>query len=399
MTLATAESFASLDSLTPRQRKYYREGMRHGRETGVGAGHAAALRRSIASALKLPEEEAVHRVVREYHQRLDAMPSTTAYPELRGMRECVLAYNRGIVDATGAAEQDVIVNINFLHTCTAALQRSSALHAGSNLSDAPPGCTLVYFPTSDRGPLVANNNDATANYAHRNDPAWIVANRAGLILGTVSSGIFDDELSPESFPAPVFLMAQEMCGTTSEAVELLTRLNLFWGPCNALVADCRGNSAVIEKSTCRFAVRPSPDGFAATTEMAAEDPTFKRYLWQTRDRSLRARGMTHDSPDMAYWKACERRSARLLNLVDHARLDPQLAAMERIIYDHTGAPDQVHMDGSKCHPDQEAGEWSLRTTIWAINERRAQSSYAEPPVSGHLTARQWKAFDEIDYTF
>jgi hypothetical protein len=246
---------------------------------------------------------------------------------------------------------------------------------------------------------VANNNDGLIEHQHHTEPFWIVANRAGLMLGTVSSGLFEDETSPEVFPAPVFLMAEELCGTTSEAVDLFTRLNLFWGPCNTLIADRNGNSAIVEKSTCRYGLRKSADGFAATTEMSAEDPAYKAYLWETRERSIRNRGLTYDSPDWVYWKAAERRSARLLSLVKEASKAPTLAMMEKIIYDHTGQPEQVHMDGSKCHPAQEGGEWSLRTAIWVVNEKSAQYSFAEPPISGHLTKRQWKSFQSVELVF
>lgn len=121
--------------------------------------------------------------------------------------------------------------------------------------------------------------------------------------------------------------------------------------------------------------------------------------WETRERSLRDRGLTHDSADWAYWKTAGRRSARLLKLVQEATDAPTFAKLEATIYDHLGKPEQVHMDGSKCHPDQEGGEWSLRATIWVINERAAQYSFAEPPTSGHLMKRQWKQFEEITLVF
>jgi hypothetical protein len=77
----------------------------------------------------------------------------------------------------------------------------------------------------------------------------------------------------------------------------------------------------------------------------------------------------------------------LLRLVDQEKSKPTFAGIERIIYDHTGEPEQVHMDGSKCHPDQEAGEWSLRTTIWAVDELAWQSSFAEPPTTAATSPR------------
>jgi hypothetical protein len=279
--------------------------------------------------------------------------------------------------------------------------RALSVNTGTQPSTrgSEPGCTLVYFPTSDRGPLIANNTDDPYRPGYRVEPVWLVANRAGLILGTVSNGLFDDEISPELFPAPVFLMVYEMCSTTAEAVELLTRLNLFWGPCNLLVADRFGESTIIEKSSCRYGLRPGSDGFSATTAMAAEEPGYKAYLWQTREQALGERGLDHTSCEWAYWKAAESRSARLLNMVETAKQNPTFAALENIIYDHTGEPDQIHLDGGKCHPDEEVTNWTLRTVLHVLDERCAFYSFAEPPLGGHLTTRYRKDFPPVQHVF
>ena len=384
--------------MNPRERKYHQQGWRHGRDArAAGGSNSQVLRDSLSKALRLPGNEAVRRVVADYERRLDSLPPLAEYPELKGMRECVVAYNNGMSEGSGVSLTDVILRANFLHAMTDSYRISSPSHE-SHLA-CEPGCTLVFFPRSDRGPLMANNNDGIESHKHHEGPWWIESNRAGIMIGCVSSGIFDDETSPQKFPAPVYLMVDEMCSTTSEAVDLLTRLNLFWGPCNTLVADRHGNSAVIEKSSCRYGLRKSANGFSATTEMSAEESKFKSYLWETRERSLKARGIDHNSADWAYWKACERRSARLQQMTEEASKAPTYDKMEQIIYNHTGSPDQIHMDGSKCHPDQEAGEWSLRTIIWIVNERRTNYSFAEPPVSGNLTPRQTKVFEPIDYVF
>jgi hypothetical protein len=68
--------------------------------------------------------------------------------------------------------------------------------------------------------------------------------------------------------------------------------------------------------------------------------------------------------------------------------------MESIIYDHNGEPEQVHMDGTKCHPLQDEPEWSIRTTIWVLNENKAQVSFANPPVSSRESPREWVEFGE-----
>jgi hypothetical protein len=156
---------------------------------------------------------------------------------------------------------------------------------------------------------------------------------------------------------------------------------------------------VIEKSTCRYGVRTAEDGFIATTEMSAQEPTYRRYLWENRRRALAARGMDTDSPDWAYWQACDRRARRLTAGVEALRGEPTFAAVEALIYEHTGEPDQIHMDGSVCHPDQAEGEWSLRTSIWALAEDRVQVSFAEPPVSSHLTPRHWLSCHDFEPVF
>lgn len=381
--------------MTPREQKYFEQGRLHGLEQH-GTNPAAALRKPLADALKCDENEALRRTIASYKTRLDSLPAAAKYPELQGMRGCVEAYNQGLAHGTGVSLDDIIVRANFIHMITDSLRVSAPSPAHP---DQTPGCTLVYFPHSDRGPLLANNQDGLASHVHRIPPPPIVANRAGLIVGTVSSGLYDDEISPEPFPAPVYLMLYELCSTTSQAIDLLTRLNLFWGPNNTLIADRHGQSAVIEKSTCRFGLRQSSDGFSATTEMSAEDPAYKNYLWQTRERSLIPRKLGRDSVDWAYWKTCERRSARLLKLVEKARKKPTFSAIEEIIYDHDGLPEQIHMDGGKCHPEQEHTEWSIRSTIWVLSENGAQVSFADPPRSSRDTPREWVTFEQPHYIF
>lgn len=383
--------------MTDRYAKYELAGRRDGRDLrGIMRGMMPVLRRDLGKALGVPESQAITQTVANYQQRLDALPPLSVYPELRGMPECITAYNRGLAAEAHLSETDAIVLTNYRHMLHEAQKLATA---ASTMPQAGTGCTVVFFPRSDRGPLVANNNDGTPAHIHRQEPPWIVANRAGVITATVSSGIFGDEQSPEQFPVPVFLLVSEMCGSTDEAVDLFSRLNYFWGPCNLLVADRTGSATVIEKSSCRFALRHSDDGFACTTEMAAEDPDFSKYLWHTRRRSLLDRGLDETSPDWAYWQAAQKRSARLMKLVDAARSEPTFARMEQVIYDHIDSPEQVHMDGSKCHPAQHEGEWSLRTTIWAIDEQASQFSFAQPPLSGHLTERQWMRYEAIDYVF
>jgi hypothetical protein len=387
-------------SMDLRQEKYYKQGYLHGVDQKPGGLEAAiSLRQMLADAMKLPKEEAVAQAVKDYKRRLDAVPSAAKYPELVGMRECVLAYHKGVSDGAGVALDDVMIRANFLTMVTRAL-RVSTPQAGDQAT-GQPGCTLVYFPESDRGPLLANNQDGTARYAHTNPPGWIVANKAGIILGTVSSGLYNDDVSPEEFPAPVFMMVYEQCTTTAQVTDLLTKLTLFWGPCNLLIADKQGNSAVIEKSTCRHGLRKSSDGFIATTEMSAEEPAYKKFLWEKRVSSLAPRGLDKTSVDWAYWKACETRSSRLMSQVEKAKQAPTHEKIQEIIYENTGQVEQVHMTGMPCHPEQkpEDCEWSLRTTIWALNQGGAEASFAKPPLSSRETPKVWFDYRNTEHVF
>ena len=377
--------------MNAREEKYFQQGLLEGNEFEAAGREAVQARvRTLASLLELPADEARRQVIADYKYRLDALPAVSKFPELAGMRECVTAYDRGLSERSGLEVDDVIIFRNYLHTVTGVLRAEQGAPCVAPASE--PGCTLVYFPDSDRGPLVANNTDDLLRPNFQTQPVWLVANRAGLIVGTVSNGLHGDEVSPEIFPAPVFLMVYEMCQTVGEASELLTRLNLFWGPCNCLIADRHGNSVVIEKSSCRYGLRESNDGFSATTAMAAEEPSYKNYLWQTRERSLTARGLDKNCIDWAYWKAAESRSQKLLQMTLTAQAQPTYQALEEIIYQHDGAPDQIHLDGNKCHRDEENPNWTLRTAIHVLNENCTFYSFPEPPKGGHLTARLRKDY-------
>src|SRR5258706_9768221 len=108
-----------MNQLNPRERNYYEQGWRHGRHAHVeGKSNAHILRESLSQALRLPEDEAVRRVVADYERRLDSLPPLAEYPELKGMRECVVAYNNGMTEGSGVPLTDVILRANFLHAMT-----------------------------------------------------------------------------------------------------------------------------------------------------------------------------------------------------------------------------------------------------------------------------------------
>ncbi|MBI4532039.1 MAG: hypothetical protein HY709_11035, partial [Candidatus Latescibacteria bacterium] len=66
------------------------------------------------------------------------------------------------------------------------------------------------------------------------------------------------------------------CTTTYEAVELMTRYNIYWGPCNCVVGDAAGRGALIEKSKYHYAVKMSDRGVLISTYGGCDDEDMRR---------------------------------------------------------------------------------------------------------------------------
>lgn len=311
-------------------------------------------------------EDAVRAMVRFHKERLDAVPDLTRYPELRGMRELVKAEQDGISEA---AELDEVMTAAYFsgyvyyHRVIASAPGEPATATGK------ANCSYIYFPESDHGPLLANNLDSSPKEAF-GPPVWPLCNEH-LIQGSVSSGVYMDELSPEIFPAPVPRLLGRYCRDAHEAVELLTRYNHFWGPCNSLIVDRHRQVAMIEKSACRIGVRWSPDGFAFITAMTAEDPDMNAYLADRRAASVRARGLPPDNADEAYWEKQDKRQVLMTELLDEARKNPTVEVMQRFIQFRDPVRGNVCGFGEKVVPNGPESEYTIRTTLWKLRERQA----------------------------
>lgn len=304
--------------------------------------------------------EIVRRLQQCNRERLDAVPSLTKYPELRGMRELVEASWRGARD--GAKLDDA----QWAGHCDGGFYFHRFVSTGKAM---PIHCSYIFFPTSDRGPLLANNLDSSPAEPF-NPPAWPAISEH-LLLGTVSSGVFLDEESPEIFPAPVFKLIARYCRTSEEAVEMLTRYNLFWGPCNALVVDRNKKAAMIEKSACRIGVRWSPDGFAFITAMTAQEPGMQTFLQDRRTASILARKLPKENADAAYWKAQDKRGRLMNELLDDARRNPTVETMRRFIQFRDPQRGNVCGNGEIYFPGGQPSEYTLKTSLWLLGEGRA----------------------------
>lgn len=291
-------------------------------------------------------------------RRINAVPSLANYPELRGMRELVLARWRGTRE--GAGLDDVLGAVNadgqfYMHR-----------HIFAGVGKAH--CSVVFFPTSDHGPLVGVNLDSGPDEPF-GEPEWPTVNEHLLLVG-VSSGVYNDEDTPEIFPAPVFDIVARHCRDADGAVEMLTRYNHFWGPGNLLVADRDDNTAMIEKTACRIGVRRSTDGFGFVTAMTAEHPEMNAYLADRRAASLVTRGLPDPCDDTRYWDLQDKRRAIINRLLDESRREPTLERM-RALMQYRGADGFVCDNGEALRPGGPPIEFTIRTTIVCLCEGRA----------------------------
>ncbi|MCX7705491.1 MAG: hypothetical protein N2115_04450, partial [bacterium] len=193
-----------------------------------------------------PDKEIIRMVVDHSKKRINASVDFKKYPELRGVRELILAEWKGIEHGAGLDEGHTALytnGMNFYHRmiCTGKIGKMDGL------SDRAK-CSYIFFPHSDCGPLLANNLDTSPEEPFE-APEWPAINEH-LIIGSVSSGIFLDEEPEEIFPAPVFKIVARYCRNAIEAVEVLERYNQFWGPGHTIVIEGGGRCAMIEKSAC-----------------------------------------------------------------------------------------------------------------------------------------------------
>jgi len=309
---------------------------------------------------ELSDEEISGRL-HEYNQkRLNSLPDTGKYPELRGIRELVEAEWRGTRDGAALNPAEWAASCDNLYYYQHFLQSENA---------AVQGCTYVFFPDSDRGPILANNLDTTPDEPF-GEPEWVMLNEH-LFWGGVSCGIWYDETPEEIFPVPIDRLVARYCRSTDEAVELLTRYKGCWGMGNSLLVDGNRRAAMVEKSTNRIGVRYSEDGFSFITAMAMAEDGMRDYLADRRRFSLRRRGLPDECCDTAYWAEADRRHELLEELLDEARQEPTLEKLRQIIQFRDPERGRVCYNGEALVPGGEPVEHTIRTVIWLLAEGKA----------------------------
>ncbi len=308
----------------------------------------------------MPLDELTRTLQDSWRRRIDAVPSLTRYPELRGMRDLILAQRRGIQEGAGLSDLEAAIDADgyfFYHReiCCGRVKPKA-------------NCSVVFFPRSDHGPLLASNLDTTIDEPYQ-PPQWPAINEH-FVAGGVSSGVFLDEQSPEIFPAPVWTLAGRYCRNTSEAVELFTRYNHFWGPGNMLLADRQNDVAMFEKTACRVAVRRSKDGFGFVTAMTQEDPELWAFVNQRRIESLAERGLPNPCNDTRYWALQDKRRILMNRLMDEARHNPTVEKL-RSIMQYREKDGMVAGNGDVLFPGDAPIEHTIKTQIHCLAEGRS----------------------------
>ena len=100
----------------------------------------------------------------------------------------------------------------------------------------------------------------------------------GVSVATGGGAMYEYEQDREeaNFPVPVLELVHRYATTTLEAVEMLARYNIYWGPCNCVVGDAHGNGALIEKSKYHYALRMSEGNVLVSTYGGCDDEDMKR---------------------------------------------------------------------------------------------------------------------------
>lgn len=342
---------------------WYEDGLADGRAQGeftrARADHVLNIHRSVMDGI---DREEVGRILAQSNQeRMDAVPDFGQYPELRGMPEMLLAEQQGVRDGAELDDAQAAAWFNGLFFYN---------------REVLPGkwkprarCSVIFVPDSDHGPLFGANLDSSPDEPF-GPPQWPSNGNEHLVIGGVSSGLDMDEQSPEVFPAPVLKLVGRYCHCTDQAVEMLTRYNLFWGPCNRIVADRNGRTAMIEKTSCRIAVRWSEDGAGFVTAMTAEDPEMRAFLADRRAASLKQRGLSDPCSDTRYWALQDQRRLLMNRLMEDVRCDPTLDGVRGMLQ-YRGEDGFTCANGDVIHPGDAPLEHTLCTWVTSLSEGRS----------------------------
>lgn len=230
-----------------------------------------------------------------HRAKMDALPDLRVFPELAGMDqyldESAAGYARG-------AEIDV--REVYLERYMSELWHLAVY--GRRVANDPGKCTEHWFPHTPNGPLLGKGWDDVMTWytdtpfpqppdppvepevveippAEEGEGYRIrgTSNEVGMCWeqGGGASYEKEPEYGKPVFPVYMPKMVLERCATVLEALELMTRYNVYWGPTNAIIGDAGGNAALVEKSKYNYAVRKTSRNVLITTYGGVVDPDMQ----------------------------------------------------------------------------------------------------------------------------
>lgn len=370
---------------TPKQKleAAYQYGLAHGRQMMADTKAVLSIdyhrdaARCLARACGRPSQEVIAQVCAYHRERLDAVPSLTTYPELRGYRDRLDARARGYRDAgVDDVTLALMTTLSFWRE-TRLLQETGR---GYEALPQPEKCRVVYVPHSDVGAIRAKNLDDQIAYYQPEPPVapgtpWPYPHP--LVFDGVGSGLHIDEIPPEIFPVEPHGLCQELCTTVDEAVDFMVRYNYFWTGQNVLLHDFHGNSAVFEKTRCRVAVHlPDADGISYTSGMGVRDPEISAFQQRQRQLWLDQNGWDWNSPDACFFKCVQATWENMQRYMAELRMNPTFDNVKQLLEQRpTTGP--LCFTGARTHPDDPLVAYTLRISIWLLDRKQ-------------LHRRQWR---------
>jgi len=337
-------------------------------------------------------------------QRMQCPPSTSNFPETKGLPDLLLAERKGFLDGCGGGPRELAFHYTWSFFCSRGL---NTRYIGKGIR--ANNCSEVYLRDSNEGgPLFGKNLDDIRR-PHLEDFRPPVHGPDGIrrrYFWTDSGAVLCDEEPKEIFPVDVWGIMPRECKSSRETVRFLQRYNEFWGPCTCILVDEDKDVVVIEKSNCRMGVRECPDGVAVITACSYLIPEMKGFRDERHRLSLKLRGWTEDSSDCVYWQGCDARHRRLWKLAQEAdERGAMLDDIGRIMTDHAVPfPERICLAGERGHPNDVDANWTLtseasvlegrnrRTLFWRIEGNRP--CYENPPFlipgEGVRVKTEWK---------
>ena len=303
----------------------------------------------IDSATLLDGLDSFHR------ERMSKVPAAERYPEAQPWVDYVLAVDRELQALTGLNDRQMAV----YRSMGAFLTFRGYAMARPVMAER---CRIIYLPETDQGEFHIKNVDdpitfwkpslSAPNYAVKVDR---------LMWDGVGSGMHMDDEPEEIFPLPYRDMVFTLCDDVPGAVQFLTRYYQFWGGQNIVLFDAQQRNVAIEKSSHNFieVFAPGANGGSHCSGMACRNPQSPQGQYQAKKRLeyLQKFNQPLDNADATFWKACDRAEQMLGDLMKK----PKVTVAEIFALFTTPWPKGLNKTGTKMHPEQAVGEYTLVT--------------------------------------